>query len=290
MRSRRDKVVFGARELRRNSLKTSHNSLMYKRLLQDPFLLFVIHLTAHWRKHYHCIMFAPGLCIFGALVSAKKFVARSGMLRFFRFALASCSLLCFAQNWELGAGAGYGFYRNGTVYAPAGTVTAGIRNRFAITSWLTEDMYQNLSGEFRYTYQDGDPFLQRASVQTNIQGQSHAFHYDLLFHLHPRESRFRPYFAAGLGVKHYVVSGPAPPAQPFASVAQLVSTDDTEFLTAVGAGFVYRLRPNIVLRVDFRDYITKFPKKIIVAAPNGTPSGIFQQFTPMIGLAYAFGK
>jgi hypothetical protein len=235
-------------------------------------------------------MFAPSEGASVAVSPEKKIAVYWAVVRVFRFTFVTSSLLCCGQNWELGAGGGYGFYHNGTIYAPAGTVTAGIRNRFAMTSWLTEDMYQNLSGEFRYTYQDGDPFLQRGSVQTNIQGQSHAFHYDLLFHLHPRESRFRPYFAAGLGVKQYVVSGPASPSQPFASVAQLVSTDDTVFLTVFGAGFMYRWRPRIVLRVDFRDYITKFPKKIIPAAPNGTPRGIFQQFTPTIGLAYAFGK
>src|ERR1044071_3352721 len=36
-----------------------------------------------------------------------------------------------AQDWELGGVIGYGAYRNGSIIAPAGTGTAGIRSRFA---------------------------------------------------------------------------------------------------------------------------------------------------------------
>lgn len=212
------------------------------------------------------------------------------MIRLTPLYLLICTELCFAQSWEIGGGAGYGLYRNGTVYAAAGTVTAGVRNRFAVTAWLTEHAYQNLSGELRYTYQDGDPFLHKGGVQTNLQGQSHTLTYDLLFQIHEPEWRFRPYFAAGLGAKQYVVSGPGNPSQPLTSIAQLVSTDELKFVVALGGGFAYRWRSHVVLRVDFRDYLTTFPKKIIVAAPYGTRRGIFQQFTPLAGVAYTFGN
>ncbi len=206
------------------------------------------------------------------------------------YLLFSSGLCCLAQGWELGGGAGYGVYRNGTVYTGAGTVTAGVRNRFAVTAWLTEHAYQNLSGELRYTYQDGDPFLQKSGVRTNLQGQSHTLTYDVLIQVREPERRFRPYFAAGLGAKQYVVSGPGNPSQPFTSIAQLISTDELKFVAALGGGFSYRWRSHIVLRVDFLDYLTTFPKKIIVPAQYGTRRGIFQQFTPLAGIAYTFGS
>ena len=37
----------------------------------------------------------------------------------------------FAQQYEIGADIGYGFYRNGSIYSADGTAQAGIRNRFA---------------------------------------------------------------------------------------------------------------------------------------------------------------
>src|SRR5690348_730111 len=89
--------------------------------------------------------------------------------------------VCWGQQWEVGATIGYGVYRNGSVYAPAGKVTAGVRNRFVAGAVFGEDLYEHISGELRYLYQDGDPFVSARGTQGNIQGQSHAVHYDLLF-------------------------------------------------------------------------------------------------------------
>ncbi len=40
-------------------------------------------------------------------------------------------LAAFGQQREIGAGIGYGFYRNGSIYSAGGSAQAGIRNRFA---------------------------------------------------------------------------------------------------------------------------------------------------------------
>jgi len=120
---------------------------------------------------------------------------------------------CSAQEWEIGGAAGYGIYHNGHVYGPNMTsVQAGIQNRFVVSAVATDHAYDHFSGELRYTYHDGDPFLAAGGVQTNRQGQSHALHY----------------------------------------------------------------------------YITPFPKKLIAAAPLNTPSGIFHQITPMLGIGCLF--
>jgi hypothetical protein len=48
------------------------------------------------------------------------------------------------------------------------------------------------------------------------------------------------------------------------------------------------LTDHFLVRADFRDYLTQFPKRQISPAANGTARGIFQQFTPMAGVSYVF--
>jgi hypothetical protein len=195
---------------------------------------------------------------------------------------------CLAQDGEFGLAAGYGIYRNASVYSPAGKAAAGFRNRYVISALIGENLYDRIGGEVRYTYQDGDPFLSAGGVRTNIQGQSHAFHYDLLFYSRPREARIRLYAAVGAGAKLFVVSGPENPQPPLGEIARLRSKDEFKFLASFGGGVKWRVSRNVLFRIDFRDYLSPFPKKLIEPAPFGTGRGLFQQFTPMAGLSYTF--
>jgi hypothetical protein len=194
----------------------------------------------------------------------------------------------FAQDTEIGSAIGYGVYRNGSIYAPGGKAEAGIRNRFAAGVVFGEDLYNHLSGEIRYVYHDGHAFLSSGGVKTDMQGQSHTFTYDLLVHLKNREHRIRPFFAVGGGMKGYVVAGPAPSPQPLPNIASLVTVDEWKLVISLGGGVKFRLYKNIVLRGDFRDYLTTFPRRQIVPGANGTARGIFQQFTPLFGVSYTF--
>ena len=83
--------------------------------------------------------------------------------------------------------------------SPGGDATAGIRNRFAAGAVLCEDLYEHFSGEIRYQYQDGHPFLSSGAVSKDIQGQSHTLTYDALFQIKRRSSKIRPFIAAGVG-------------------------------------------------------------------------------------------
>jgi len=193
-----------------------------------------------------------------------------------------------AQQCEIGGAIGYGVYRNGTIFSAVGTAGAGIRNRFAAGAVFGEDLYERLSGEVRYVYHDGHPFLSAPGVKTDMQGQSHTITYDLLFHIRPRRERVRPFVAAGAGVKGYVVAGPAPVTQPISAVASLVTQDEWKFAVSLGGGVKYRLGSRVFLRADFRDYLTTFPRRQILPATNNTARGIFQQFTPLVGVSYGF--
>ena len=202
--------------------------------------------------------------------------------------LLAAGAACFAQRWQLGGTIGYGLYRGGTVIAPSGKAQAGVRNRFAAGFLVSEDVHPYISGEIRYLYQDGDPFLESGGRKSNIQGQSHAFHYDLVFHSRPAGARLRPYAAIGGGAKLYVVSGPPPSPQPFASIATLTTHDQAKVLITTGLGLKYAWREHAVLRVEFRDYITTFPRRLIAPAESATARGIFHQFTPLLGVAWTF--
>lgn len=198
------------------------------------------------------------------------------------------ALAAFGQTYEIGADIGYGVYQNGTIFSAAGTAEAGIRNRFAAGIDLGYEFSDYVSGDFCYLYHDGHPFLQAPGVNTDIQGQSHALTLDLLFHFKPRHHRLRPFVAGGTGAKEYVIAGPEPFPQPVPQIASLTTNDVWKVVFSIGGGVECLLRPHVLLRAEFRDYLTTFPRQQIVPAPHNTARGIFQQFTPLFGVSYTF--
>jgi len=193
-----------------------------------------------------------------------------------------------AQQYEIGADVGYGFYRNGAIYSADGTAQAGIRNRFAAGIVLGDEFSDYVSFEFQYLYHDGHPFLQAPGVKSDIQGQSDALTTDVLFHFKKRDQRLRPFLAGGAGAKEYIIAGPAPYPQPIPQIASLTANDVWKVVFNVGGGVTFRLIPHMLLRAEFRDYLTTFPRQQIVPAPHNTARGVFEQFTPLFGLSYSF--
>lgn len=194
----------------------------------------------------------------------------------------------FAQQYEIGAAAGYGVYRDGSIYSTSGTAEAGIRNRFTAGILFADEFSKYVSAEFDYLYHDGHPFLQAPGVKSDIQGNSDALTCGLLFHFKPREHRWRPFAAGGAGAKDYVIAGPAPFPQAIPQIASLTTNDVWKVVFSAGGGVKVRLIPHMVLRAEFRDYITTFPRQEIVPAPHNTARGIFEQFTPLVGVSYTF--
>lgn len=196
------------------------------------------------------------------------------------------SASCLAQQYEAGADVGYGVYRDGTIFAGGITAGAGIRNRFAAGIVLGDELTKYISAEFHYLYQDGHPYLNVGGTRVDIQGQSHALTADLLFYFKAPEYRWRPFLDGGAGAKDYVIAGPPPYPQPFPQIASLIANDVWKVAFSVGGGVKFRLIPHMLLRAEFRDYITTFPRQQIVPAPNNTARGIFEQFTPLFGISY----
>jgi hypothetical protein len=193
-----------------------------------------------------------------------------------------------AQQWQMSGSLGYGWYRGIRVNGPGAEATAGIRNRFTAGFVATEDLYERISGEVRYIYHDGDPYLSLSGRTANMQGQSHSVTYDTLIHLRQRDQRLRPFFAAGIGAKYFRSTGPSPNAQPAPGVASLVQANEFRLLVSVGAGVTYRFPNHLLVRADFRDYISPIPRKLFAPAANATARCLMHQFTPMIGFGFWF--
>ena len=202
--------------------------------------------------------------------------------------LVGAAGVCTAQNWELGAGLGYGVYHNGSIISTGGTADAGIRNRFTVTGFVTEDLFDHFSGEIRYVYHDGDTFLQSGSVQGVVQAQSHTMTYDALIQFRPRGARIRPFVGGGLGAKYYNTTGPVPLPQPLPRIASLTSQSEWKPVFDFGGGVRVRITEHFTVRGDLRDYITTFPHQLFNPVANATTRGILHQITPMFGVGVNF--
>jgi hypothetical protein len=66
----------------------------------------------------------------------------------------------------------------------------------------------------------------------------------------------------------------------------LTANDVWKVVFSVGGGVKFRLRQQILLRAEFRDYLTTFPRQQIVPALHNTARGVFEQFTPLFGVSY----
>lgn len=193
--------------------------------------------------------------------------------------------VCFAQEWEVGGFIGYGWYNNGTIVSPAETVRAGIGNSWDAGFVLGEDLYQHLSGEFRWLFQNGDPFLSGPGFRGDINGSSHTFTYDIVVNITSKEHRIRPFLAAGGGGKYYVASEPAFFVQPAPAVATLIGRNTWRGVGDFGGGVKFVVRRHIILRADFRDYVTGLPHGQIVPAIAGARHGTLHMLTPMFGVS-----
>jgi hypothetical protein len=193
-------------------------------------------------------------------------------------------------EWEVGAAAGFGVVRNATINSPTGSATAGIDNRFAAGAVVGQDLYEHLSGELRYTFRDNDLVLKSGGQKVNMDGDSNLIHYDMLFHVLRKSSRLRPYAAAGAGIRDFRGTGHEYVNQPLSDFALLTKTSEVKPLISVGGGVKFALTDHATVRVDFRDYISPFPEKLFVTAPGAKIRGWLNDFVPLVGVSYVFGR
>jgi len=207
------------------------------------------------------------------------------------FALAATiSSVCLAQPWELGAIGGYGWYHDSSIANATGSSQAGIPPRAAFGVTFTENMYNYVGGELRYLFRFGGPELKSSGIEANLRGHTNLVTYDFLFYTSSKESRIRPFVAAGAGIKVYTGLGPRylDLNQPLTNFALLRPVNQVEPAISVGGGMKFLVAKRTQLRVDFRAYMTPLPDQLFRPIGPSVIRGWLYDFVPLVGISYVF--
>lgn len=194
--------------------------------------------------------------------------------------------LAMAQSWEVGAAVGGGFYTSQTVSSSTGSASAKLATGLAGGVWLGNNLKGHWSGELRYEYQMGDLQLTSGGQSASFGAHTQQFHYDVIWHATPTESRIRPYVSAGAGVKLYQGTGAQVAYQPLSNYALLTQQQDLTPLVSAGGGVKFQISQHVQLRLDVHDYLTPFPNKVITPNVGMKVGGWLQDIVPMIGISY----
>lgn len=195
---------------------------------------------------------------------------------------------CFAQQWEVGGAGGIGIYKNATIQGTGGSADAGFKTGPTVGAFATQNLYNHLSGEFRYMFQFSDLKVSSGGTEVTFGGQSHAVHYDVLFLAGDREAAVRPYAAAGAGIKLFRGTGEQHAVQDLIQYAALTHTQQVEPLVTFGGGVKIRVGRRTFLYAEGRDYLTPFPTKVVAPVPPSKLGGWLHDFVPMLGLSIGF--
>jgi len=174
-----------------------------------------------------------------------------------------------AQRYEFGAGGGGSFYSNTALTGGPAKADAGFQPGFAATAYVGHNMYNLVSGEFRYTLEQNAMRLSSSATKTTFGGRSHMFHYDIVVHTASSEAHVRPYILAGAGFKDFQGTGTEMLYQDLQNIALLTKTSQWQPLLTFGAGLKVTVRKGVFLRLELRDYMTKFPNSVIAPVPQG---------------------
>jgi opacity protein-like surface antigen len=193
-----------------------------------------------------------------------------------------------AQKWEFGGGLGGSFYVARDVTNGATAASAKLNTNVASGVWLGNNISSHWGGEVRYDYQRGDLDLSRGSSSASFGAETHALHYDILWHARPSGAKVRPFLAIGGGIKVYRGTGQEVLVQPLSQYALLTRTKDVRAMLSLGAGVKWQIARSLQFRLEVHDYITQFPQEIIVPNVGSSVSGVLQNIVPLAAIAYTF--
>jgi hypothetical protein len=196
--------------------------------------------------------------------------------------------LLMAQHWEVGASGGYSLYRDTKVSRTPASGETGFESGAAFGGLLGNDLYRHVGGEVRYTFIKDDLMVSSGSTKATAVGQSHALHYDVLIHATGKTATVRPFVAVGAGVKFFRGTGAEPAFQPLSNLVVLTHTSQALPLISAGAGVKFSMSRRALVRIDFRDYITPFPDKLLATPPTGSTSGWIHNFVIQFGVSTVF--
>jgi hypothetical protein len=204
--------------------------------------------------------------------------------------LAALAPAAMAQRWEVGGGAGGGFYTSQDVSLASSSVSAKIDSNVSGSFWLDNNGPNHWGGELRGDFQLGDLALNGDGSSASFPARSYAFHYDILWHFTPNGSKIRPYVALGAGVKIYQGTGAPVAYQPLSQFALLSPTQDLTPLISAGGGVKVQIAPHVQLRLEVHDYATTFPKQLITPNTGAKVGGWLMDFVPSVGISYTSGE
>jgi hypothetical protein len=199
-----------------------------------------------------------------------------------------CALPAFAQKYEFGVHGGVSFYNKKTITNTRGSADAGFKLGYVGGFTLGQNMYEHVGGEIRYTFQYNDMKLESGGTKATFGSQAHTIHYDFLIHSADTSAAVRPYVAFGGGIKHIRGTGTEAPFQPLSNIAILSKTNETLPLASVGGGVKLKLTDKIWLRLDVHDFLTPFPKEVIVPASGSSVSGWVNNIVGTGGITWTF--
>ena len=153
---------------------------------------------------------------------------------------------------------------------------------------LTHNTPGRWGGEVRYQFQKTDLRTSAGGKTATFGGRSQLVHYDVLLYSNSREDSVRPFVAFGGGLKGYQGTGTERAFQPLSNVAILSQVQQWQPMLSFGAGVKWRVGNRLMMRAEVRDFVTPFPKDVIVPSPGNRIGGWLHDITPLIGLSYLF--
>jgi hypothetical protein len=204
--------------------------------------------------------------------------------------VAAAACPAFAQQWEVGGGAGLSFLPGVGVSSPAGSATAGFKMGLAAGGYLGQNLYPHISGEIHYDFSLSALRLASGGTEATFSGMSHMVHYDVLLHTNRPGSRTQFFAALGGGMRIFRGTGAEEAYQPLSQFAYFTKTQALKPMGTVGVGLRYKIAPRLFLRAELRDYITPFPEELITPAPGSKIGSILQDFVPTVGISYDLAK
>ncbi len=202
--------------------------------------------------------------------------------------LSAAALSGFAQQWEVGGGAGAGFVPGVSVASALGSATTGFKPGASFGAFVGNNLYPHVSGELHYGFMQSNLRIQSGGTEAAFSGVAHVVHYDVLIHTNRGDSRTQYFAAVGGGLKVFRGTGKEAAYQPLSQYAYFTKTQVLKPMVSIGAGVKYALTRRVVLRTEFRDYLTIFPKDLITPAPGAKFGGLLHNFVPMVSIAYEY--
>lgn len=199
--------------------------------------------------------------------------------------LSLYSIASHAQEWETGVAGGYSWY--GTAAVDAAPARAGYAPGFEFAALFADNEYKYVGGELQYALRFGGARLASGAVSERASGYSNTIVYNMLVHMRPAESKFRPFVGVGSGIRIYTNSHDVL-YQPLARFAILRQGTQVEPAISVEAGVKYLLPHHAQLRFDVRGYTTPAPNALIRPVPPNRIRGWLWDVTPMLGIGYVF--